>query len=175
MAELTLEKLVNLCKQYGFIYQGSEIYGGLANTWDSGPLGSRLKNNIKDTWRKRYIQERDNSYEVDAAILPLRQFVDADVIVVQQLHLMLILARRLAPPLARGRAHGPGDAGGGDAPHDELRRFVFVRPAAIGDGGKIGDRIGRSVRTAGKVDDHVECGRPCRIERDAFAGNRREV
>ena len=69
MEELTMEKLVNLCKQYGFIYQGSEIYGGLANTWDYGPLGSRLKNNIKDTWRKRFIQERENAYEVDAAIL----------------------------------------------------------------------------------------------------------
>ena len=69
MNDLTMEKLVNLCKQYGFIYQGSEIYGGLANTWDYGPLGSRLKNNIKDTWRKRFIQERINAYEVDAAIL----------------------------------------------------------------------------------------------------------
>jgi len=69
MKELTMEKLVNLCKTYGFIYQGSEIYGGLANTWDYGPLGSRLKNNIKDAWRKRFIQERPNAYEVDAAIL----------------------------------------------------------------------------------------------------------
>jgi len=69
MNELTMEKLVNLCKQYGFIYQGSEIYGGLSNTWDYGPLGSRLKNNIKDAWRKRFIQERNNAYEVDADIL----------------------------------------------------------------------------------------------------------
>lgn len=64
-----MEKMVNLCKQYGFIFQGSEIYDGLANTWDYGPLGSRLKNNIKDAWRKRFIQERKNSYEVDADIL----------------------------------------------------------------------------------------------------------
>ena len=69
MENLTMEKLVNYCKQYGFIFQGSEIYGGLANTWDYGPLGSRLKNNIKDSWRKRFIQERPNAYEVDAAIL----------------------------------------------------------------------------------------------------------
>ena len=69
MENLTMEKLVNYCKQYGFIFQGSEIYGGLANTWDYGPLGSRLKNAIKDTWRKRFIQERPNAYEVDAAIL----------------------------------------------------------------------------------------------------------
>ena len=69
MEKLTMEKLVNYCKQYGFIFQGSEIYGGLANTWDYGPLGSRLKNAVKDTWRKRSIQERPNAYEVDAAIL----------------------------------------------------------------------------------------------------------
>ena len=69
MEELTMEKLVNLCKQYGFIFQGSEIYGGLANTWDYGPLGSRLKNNIKDAWRKRFVQQRKNAYEVDADIL----------------------------------------------------------------------------------------------------------
>lgn len=69
MEKLTMEKLVAYCKQYGFIFQGSEIYGGLANTWDYGPLGSRLKNNIKDSWRKRFVQERENAYEVDAAIL----------------------------------------------------------------------------------------------------------
>lgn len=64
-----MDKMVNLCKQYGFIFQGSEIYGGLANTWDYGPLGSRLKNNVKDAWRKRFIQERNNAYELDADIL----------------------------------------------------------------------------------------------------------
>ena len=69
MEQMTMEKMVNLCKQYGFIFQGSEIYGGLANTWDYGPLGSRLKNNVKDAWRKRFIQERPNAYEVDADIL----------------------------------------------------------------------------------------------------------
>ena len=67
--EINMEKMVNYCKQYGFIFQGSEIYGGLANTWDYGPLGSRLKNNVKDAWRKRFIQERPNAYEVDADIL----------------------------------------------------------------------------------------------------------
>lgn len=69
MEKLTMEKMVNFCKQYGFIFQGSEIYDGLANTWDYGPLGSRLKNNIKDTWRRKFIQMRPNSYEVDAGIL----------------------------------------------------------------------------------------------------------
>ena len=69
MEEITMQELVNYCKQYGFIFQGSEIYGGLANTWDYGPLGSRLKNSIKDAWRKKFIQERKNAYEVDADIL----------------------------------------------------------------------------------------------------------
>lgn len=69
MEKMTMEKMVNLCKQYGFIFQGSEIYDGLANTWDYGPIGTRLKNNLKDAWRKRFIQERPNSYEVDADIL----------------------------------------------------------------------------------------------------------
>lgn len=67
--EKSMEKIVTLCKVRGFIFPGSDIYGGLANTWDYGPLGARLKNNIKDTWRKRFIQERKNSYEVDADIL----------------------------------------------------------------------------------------------------------
>ncbi|MCH5184407.1 MAG: glycine--tRNA ligase, partial [Oscillospiraceae bacterium] len=65
----SMEKIVALCKGRGFIFAGSDIYGGLANTWDYGPLGARLKNNVKDTWRKRFIQERKNSYEVDADIL----------------------------------------------------------------------------------------------------------
>lgn len=69
MKENNMSDMVNYCKQYGFIFQGSEIYGGLANTWDYGPLGSRLKNNLKDAWRKRFIQERKNAYEVDADIL----------------------------------------------------------------------------------------------------------
>lgn len=67
--EKSMEKVVALCKGRGFIFPGSDIYGGLANTWDYGPLGTRLKNNVKDTWRKRFIQERKNSYEVDADIL----------------------------------------------------------------------------------------------------------
>jgi glycyl-tRNA synthetase len=64
-----MEELVAYCNQYGLIFQGSEIYGGLANTWDYGPLGARLKNNIKDAWRYYFIQMRDNSYEVDSDIL----------------------------------------------------------------------------------------------------------
>ncbi|BED92245.1 MAG: glycine--tRNA ligase [Candidatus Improbicoccus pseudotrichonymphae] len=69
MNKVSFEQIVSLCKIRGFIFQGSEIYGGLANTWDYGPLGSRLKNNLKDAWRKKFIQERSNSYELDSAIL----------------------------------------------------------------------------------------------------------
>lgn len=69
MEELTMEKLVNLCKQYGFIYQGSEIYGGLANTWDYGPLGAELKSNIKKAWLKKFVQEDVNNVGLDSAIL----------------------------------------------------------------------------------------------------------
>ncbi|MDF2587894.1 MAG: glycine--tRNA ligase [Anaerocolumna sp.] len=69
MKKLSMEELVAFCNQYGFIFQGSEIYGGLANTWDYGPLGTRLKNNIKDAWRYYFIQNRDNSFEIDADIL----------------------------------------------------------------------------------------------------------
>lgn len=69
MAKMTMEQMTAYCNQYGFIFQGSEIYGGLANTWDYGPLGVRLKNSIKDAWRYYFIQKRDNSFELDADIL----------------------------------------------------------------------------------------------------------
>ena len=69
MENLTMEKLTALCKQYGFIFQGSEIYDGLANTWDYGPVGVELKNNIKRVWWKRFVQESSHSYGVDASIL----------------------------------------------------------------------------------------------------------
>ena len=64
-----MEKLVALCKNRGFIFAGSEIYGGLANTWDYGPLGVELKNNIKRPWWKKFIQENPYNVGLDAAIL----------------------------------------------------------------------------------------------------------
>ena len=69
MEKLTMEKLVNYCKQYGFIFQGSEIYGGLSNSWDYGPLGKELKENIKKAWWQKFIQENKNNYGLDAAII----------------------------------------------------------------------------------------------------------
>ena len=67
--EKSMEKLVALCKGRGFVYAGSEIYGGLANTWDYGPLGVELKENIKKAWRKKFIQENKYNVGLDSAIL----------------------------------------------------------------------------------------------------------
>ena len=64
----SMEKIVALCKNRGYIYPGSEIYGGLANTWDYGPLGVELKNNVKAAWRKKFIQENKYNVGLDAAI-----------------------------------------------------------------------------------------------------------
>ena len=67
--EVTMEKLMALAKNRGFIYPGSDIYGGLANTWDYGPLGVEFKNNVKDAWRKKFVQESKYNVGLDAAIL----------------------------------------------------------------------------------------------------------
>lgn len=64
-----MEKVVNLCKRRGFIFPGSEIYGGLANAWDYGPLGAELKNNIKQEWWKRFVHQRTDVVGIDAALL----------------------------------------------------------------------------------------------------------
>lgn len=64
-----MEKIISLCKRRGFIYQGSEIYGGLAGTWDYGPLGVALKKNIENLWWKRFVTDREDMYGIDAAIL----------------------------------------------------------------------------------------------------------
>ena len=67
--EKTMEKVVALCKGRGFVFPGSEIYGGLANTWDYGPLGVELKNNVKKAWWKKFVQENPYNVGLDAAIL----------------------------------------------------------------------------------------------------------
>ncbi|MFR2586194.1 MAG: glycine--tRNA ligase [Bacilli bacterium] len=69
MEKVTMEKLTAVCKQYGFIFQGSEIYGGLSNTWDYGPLGVELKNNLKSAWWQKFIKEKSNVYGLDSAII----------------------------------------------------------------------------------------------------------
>ena len=73
MAELTMDKLVALCKNRGFIFAGSEIYGGLANTWDYGPLGVELKNNVKKAWWQKFVQESKYNTGLDSAILMNRE------------------------------------------------------------------------------------------------------
>jgi glycyl-tRNA synthetase len=64
-----MESIISLAKRRGFIFQGSEIYGGLAGTWDYGPYGVALKKNIRDIWWKRFVDDRDDMYGMDAAIL----------------------------------------------------------------------------------------------------------
>lgn len=67
--EKTMEQIVALCKNRGFVYSGSEIYGGLSNTWDYGPLGTAMKNNIKRAWLKKFVQENPYNVSIDCAIL----------------------------------------------------------------------------------------------------------
>jgi glycyl-tRNA synthetase len=69
MSDVKLEDIVSLCKRRGFIYQGSEVYGGLAGTWDYGPLGVELKRNIMRLWWKMFVEDRDDMFGIDAAIL----------------------------------------------------------------------------------------------------------
>ena len=68
-SEKTLDMIVNLCKNRGYVYAGSEIYGGLANSWDYGPLGVEFKNNVKKAWLKKFVQESDYNVGLDAAII----------------------------------------------------------------------------------------------------------
>ena len=68
-SEKTMDKIVALCKNRGFVYAGSEIYGGLANSWDYGPLGVEFKNNVKRAWWKKFVQESEFNLGLDAAIL----------------------------------------------------------------------------------------------------------
>ncbi len=69
----TMEKIVSLCKRRGFVYPGSEIYGGLANSWDYGPLGVELKNNIKKLWWKRFVSDREDMFGLESALLMNRK------------------------------------------------------------------------------------------------------
>ena len=68
-SEKTLDMIVNLCKNRGYVFPGSEIYGGLANSWDYGPLGVEFKNNVKKAWLKKFVQESPYNVGLDAAII----------------------------------------------------------------------------------------------------------
>lgn len=69
MDNVTMQDIVAFCKNRGFVYPGSDIYGGLSNTWDFGPLGVELKNNIKSAWWRKFVQESRYNVGIDAAIL----------------------------------------------------------------------------------------------------------
>src|SRR5688572_9608528 len=77
MSDISLDDIASLAKRRGFIYQGSEIYGGLAGTWDYGPLGVALKRNIEQAWWKMFVDSRDDMYGLDSAILMNQKVWDA--------------------------------------------------------------------------------------------------
>ena len=90
MAEKTMDKIVALAKSRGFVYPGSEIYGGLANTWDYGNLGVELKNNVKRAWWKKFIQESPYNVGVDCAILIHRHGSHLDTWEDSLIHLWIV-------------------------------------------------------------------------------------
>ena len=125
--EKTMEKIVALCKNRGFVFPGSEIYGGLANTWDYGPLGVELKNNVKRAWWKKFVQENPYNVGLDSAILMNPQvwvasghvatFNDPliDCKACKMRHRADKLVERLCAGARHGRergGHDPGGAGG---------------------------------------------------------------
>ena len=87
MAPLTMDKLVALCKNKGYIFAGSEIYGGLSNTWDYGPLGVEFKNNVKKAWWKKFVQENPHNVGLDSAILMNPQVEQLGVLESLHVHL----------------------------------------------------------------------------------------
>ena len=87
-SEKTLDMIVNLCKNRGFIYPGSEIYGGLANSWDYGPLGVEFKNNVKKAWMKKFVQE--SPYNVGNADLVVYSAAIHDDKISVELEVMLV-------------------------------------------------------------------------------------
>ena len=127
--EKTMEKVVALCKGRGFVFPGSEIYGGLANTWDYGPLGVELKNNVKKAWWKKFVQENPYNVGLDAAILmnpqvwvasghvggfsdPLMDCKECkERLPGGQGHRGLVRGERLRPGQVRGRPEPGGDEG----------------------------------------------------------------
>ena len=124
MEKLTMEKLVAFCKQYGYVFQGSEIYGGLANTWDYGSLGVLLKNNIKNAWMKKFIQEDINCVGLDSAILMNPKTWEASGHIATfsdpLIDCMKCKTRHRADKLVE--ADGVEDAGGMN--HEELMNYI---------------------------------------------------
>ena len=137
-----MEKIISLCKRRGFVYPGSEIYGGLAGTYDYGPLGVALKNNIKNLWWKKFVDSREDMYGIDAAILMNSQvwkvsghvdtFADPLVECVKCHHRFRAdqLDPTLFPPLTKGRVgEGCPDCGGQTG---EARQFNMMFQTKVG-------------------------------------------
>ena len=137
-----MEKIISLCKRRGFVYPGSEIYGGLAGTWDYGPFGVALKNNIKNLWWKTFVESREDMYGVDAAILMnsnvwkasghVDTFTDplVECIKCKKRFRADQLDPTLLPPLIKGRVEeGCPDCGG---KMSEERKFNMMFKTQIG-------------------------------------------
>ncbi len=89
--EKTMDKIVALCKNRGFIFPGSDIYGGLANSWDYGPLGVEFKNNVKKAWWRKFVQESKYNVGLDSAILMNKEvWVASGYIGDSQTHLWIV-------------------------------------------------------------------------------------
>ena len=113
MNKYTMEDIVNFCKQYGFVFPGSEIYGGLANSYDYGPLGAELLKNIRDTWWKEFIHKRQDMVGVDTQItLNLRSRVGGLVRVERK-------NKRIELKIFSGDIHFPGET-------DKISRLTGV-------------------------------------------------
>lgn len=135
-AELSMDKIVSLCKHRGFIFQGSEIYGGLANAWDYGPLGVELKNNIKKAWWKKFVQESPYNVGLDAAILMnprtwevsghLTSFTDPLIDCRQ------CKARFRADKLVEAHMQEQGETGSGPDGWDNQRLITYIREHQVG-------------------------------------------
>ena len=83
-----MQSIISLAKRRGFIFPGSDIYGGLANSWDYGPLGAELKNNIKQEWWRRFVQQRSDVVGIDAALLMNPKVWEASVHITNFTHLL---------------------------------------------------------------------------------------
>lgn len=137
--KLSMEQLVAFCKQQGFIYQGSEIYGGLANAWDYGPLGVELKNNIKKAWWKKFVQECPFNVGLDSAILMNPEVWVASghvggfsdpLIDCKECH-----ARHRADKLIEEFTHGAET--GDNWPNEKLMQFIYDNKIVCPECGKL--------------------------------------
>jgi glycyl-tRNA synthetase len=151
--KVSLEDIVSLCKRRGFIYQGSEVYGGLAGTWDYGPLGVALKRNITNLWWKMFVEERDDMYGVDSAILMNQKVWQAsghvDTFTDPLVECSNCKARFRADKIDTKKCPTCGKEGTfGEARQFNMMFKTFVGPAY--EGGKV-SRVGKPVDAQGNA------------------------